>query len=44
MSALFQENYGGHFQILDDVLLGILRMNESTVLEVVTKVAREQIQ
>jgi hypothetical protein len=44
MSALFREVLRRTLQILDNALLGIPQMKESAVLEVVTKVARKQIQ
>jgi hypothetical protein len=42
VSALFREGYGRTRQILSNAPLRIPQMKESSVLEVVTKVAKQQ--
>lgn len=42
MSAIFREGYGGHFQNLDNELLGIVEMGEGKLVELIRKVAEGQ--
>lgn len=41
-SAIFREGYGGHFQRLDNELLGIEELQESEIVEVIREVAKGQ--
>lgn len=43
LSAVFREGYGGHFQELDNDLLGIVEMKESEIVETIKEVAKEQV-
>ncbi|MCJ1313026.1 hypothetical protein MMC25_006702 [Agyrium rufum] len=42
MSAIFREGYGGHFQHVDDELLGIKELKESEIIAIIKKIAQEQ--
>ena len=42
MSAIFREDYGGHFQKLDNELLGIVELKESEVVELIKEIAKGQ--
>ena len=42
MSAIFREGYGGHFQKLDNKLLGIGSLKESDLVELIKEIAKGQ--
>ncbi|KAF4617014.1 hypothetical protein G7Y89_g15134 [Cudoniella acicularis] len=42
MSAIFREGYGGHFQKLDNELLGIEELKESDVVALIKEIAASQ--
>lgn len=42
MSAIFREGYGGHFQQLDNDLLGIVGLEESEIVELIQEIAKRQ--
>ena len=42
MSAIFREGYGGHFQQLDNELLGVVEMKESEIVELIKEIAKGQ--
>ena len=42
MSAIFREGYGGHFQQLDNELLGIVELEEGELVELIKKIAKGQ--
>jgi uncharacterized protein YbjT (DUF2867 family) len=42
MSAVFREGYGGHFQHLDNELLGIAGLKESDLVELIKEIAKGQ--
>ena len=41
LSAIFREGYGGHFQKLDNELLGIVELKESDIVEIIKETAKE---
>ena len=42
LSAIFREGYGGHFQQLDNQLLGIEEMKETGIVDLIKEVAKSQ--
>lgn len=42
VSAIFREGYGGHFQQLDNELLGIVELKESEVVALIKDIAKGQ--
>lgn len=42
LSAIFREGYGGHFQQLDNELLGIVELEESAIVELIKDIANKQ--
>jgi len=42
LSAIFREGYGGHFQQLDNELLGIVELKESEIVELIKEIAKGQ--
>ena len=42
MNAIFREGYGGHFQKLDNELLGIKELKDGEVVEIIKDIAAKQ--